>query len=127
MVRFTIDGDGAFLHCLQQGGLRFRRSAIDLIGENKIVKYGPRLKTELALALTRVIDLRSGNVRRQQIRCELDSRKPGIEKLAELLDRACLRQPRQPLDKQISVRQEPNQQAFDHRLLPKNRFTDLLL
>ena len=37
-VRLAIDGYGAFLHRLKQGGLRFGRRAINFIGQQKSAK-----------------------------------------------------------------------------------------
>ena len=46
-VRDAVDGDPALLHGLQEGGLRARRGAVDLVGEDDVGEQ--RARTELEL------------------------------------------------------------------------------
>ncbi|OPZ63313.1 MAG: hypothetical protein BWY83_03429 [bacterium ADurb.Bin478] len=61
----------AFLHGLQQSGLHFGRGTVDLVRQHQVGKDRALFSVELAGAL--IIDQRADDVRRQQIRGELNA------------------------------------------------------
>ena len=65
-----FDRDLAFIHCLEQSALRFRRRAIDLIRQDDICK--DRSLFELKLVELRVIDRNAEHIGGQQIARELN-------------------------------------------------------
>src|SRR5215469_4027137 len=127
LMRGSSHGNLTLLHRFEQRGLNLRRSAVDLICQNEIVEHGSRLKAKLSLALRRVIDLRTGDVRGQQVGRELNSREARVKKGGELLDCASLSKPRQTFDQEIAVRQQANNKPLDHLFLSKNGLSYLLL
>ena len=68
-TRFALDADLAFLHGLQQGGLRLGRGPVDLVGQQQIGEH--RSGVELEFRCAGVIYERAGDVSRHQIRGEL--------------------------------------------------------
>jgi hypothetical protein len=107
----------ALHHRLAQRRLHLRRRAVDLVGQDPVVEDRSLLEAELALAVGLVVDLRAGDVRRQQVGRELDARQPGLEVLRQALHRARLRQTGQALDPQVAVGEETDEQALDDLLL----------
>ncbi len=69
------DGDAAFLHRFEQGGLCFRRGAVDFVGEQEIGENGAALETELPPGTVRIFfqNLGSENIGGHQIGSELDA------------------------------------------------------
>jgi hypothetical protein len=84
-ARPSARGHLAFLHGLQHGGLGLGRGAVDFVGEQEIRENRPRHELQLAGARHRVVldDLGAGDVRRHQIRCELDAFETQIQRLRE--------------------------------------------
>ena len=82
--RLALDRDLPLLHRLEQRGLRLRRRAVDLVGEQEVREDRPRPELELARAL--VEDRRAGDVRRHEVRRELDARE--VELVACAKERA---------------------------------------
>ena len=71
----TLSGDGhmLLLHGLQQGGLRARTSAVDLVGHEKLREYGPAQKAEETPARIALFkNFRADDVRGHQIGRELN-------------------------------------------------------
>ena len=67
----AVDGDGLFLHDLEQGRLRLGRRAVDLVGHKNIGENRPGAK--LKPARPQVKHVRAQDVRRHQVRGELDA------------------------------------------------------
>ena len=67
----AVGGDLALLHRLEQRGLRLRRRAVDLVGEQDVRE--DRALAELELAGARVVDERPGDVAGHQVGRELDA------------------------------------------------------
>ena len=76
-----LDGDLVLLHRLEQGRLRLRRRAVDLVGEQQAGEDRPLAELEDAAAL--VVDERPGEVGRQQVGGELRSGEVQPEGLGE--------------------------------------------
>ncbi len=70
-ARGAVDGDLLFGHRLEQGALRFRRRAVDLVGQHELGEQGPRVELErAALAL---VHAHADNVGGQHVGRELDA------------------------------------------------------
>lgn len=70
------NGYRIFLHRFKERRLGFGRGTVDFIGQNNIGKYGPSDKTEIAFI---VQSFRTQNIRRHQVRRELDTIKTQIQ------------------------------------------------
>jgi len=68
-------GDLVFLHGLQERGLGLGRRPVDLIGQDHVGEDRALDETEGTPTRVRIVvqDLRSGDIRRHQIRRELDT------------------------------------------------------
>ena len=86
-ARGAAHGDGALLHALEQRGLSLGRRAIDLIGQQDMGEDRPLLELEVLPAI-RILDDNVGpdDVRRHQVRGELDAREGQVEPFRERLD-----------------------------------------
>src|SRR4051812_19436746 len=74
LVYVASNADRSLLHCLEQGGLRLRRRAIDLIRQTNLSEERTFLKLKLA-APGLILDnhVRAQNIRGHQIRRKLNS------------------------------------------------------
>ena len=95
-VGLPADTDLALLHRLQHRRLCLRRRAIDLVRQQQIRKHRPLQKLELAAAALRILlhDVRACDVRRHQVRRELDALERQIQRLRQRPDQQRLGQPR---------------------------------
>jgi hypothetical protein len=109
------DGDLVLGHGLEQGRLHLGRCAVDLVGEQHVVEQ--RTGAELELALLVPIDVGADEVRRQQVRRELDAVKIPFDRFGQRLDRRGLGQPRQTLHEKMTVAQQADEHAVDESLL----------
>ena len=108
------DRDLPLAHRLEQRGLNLRRRAIHLVGEHEIVEERPLAKHERAVL--RPVDLRAGEIGRQEIRGELQAVEVALDAVAQHLDRAGLREAGRALHEQVAVAEQhgehPVEQAF---------------
>ena len=121
-VRGAGHGHLALLHGFQQRGLDLGRCAVDLIRQHDIGEDGARFEAEGVLPALSVQDLRSGDIGRQQIRCELDAGKLGFQCLGHAFHRARFGQAGQAFHENVAVGQEANDQPFYHLLLADDGF-----
>ena len=110
--------DLAFAHRFQQGRLHLGRCTVDLVGQYKIVKQWPALKTEAAVFGT--VNIGTGEIGRQHIGGELHALEVALQAMRQRLDRAGFGQAGRTLDQQMTLRQQRNQQAFHQRRLAEN-------
>ena len=87
LVCFSGDRYLPLFHGFEQGRLHLGRGAVDFIGEGQIAKDRPRLELETAPTIFVVVDFGAGSVRQQQVGCELDAPKLGLQIAGEALDR----------------------------------------
>ena len=80
----AVDGDLPFCHRFEQGRLRLRHGAVDLVDEDDVRE--DRAGPELEVALTLVVDREPGDVGRLQVRRALDPRR--LDAVDRLRDRA---------------------------------------
>ncbi len=76
-----------------------------------------RSRLELEPAVLRTPDFGAGEVRRQQVGCELDAGEIGIQARGQGADRGRLRQPGSAFDEQMAIGQQRDQQSLDQRRL----------
>ena len=96
------DADLSLGHGFQQCGLHLGRGTIDLIRQDQVVEQGAALEAEAAFF--RPIDVRAGQVRRQQVGRELHALEVSLQRMRQRLDGARLGQARRTLDQQMAVR-----------------------
>jgi hypothetical protein len=70
-MRLAVNRHDPFLHRLQQGGLRFCRSAIDFIGEQE--RSEDRAFDERKLVALQIEDVRAGDIGGHQVGRKLDT------------------------------------------------------
>ena len=83
-VGVAVHRDLALGHRLEEGGLRARHGAVDLVDEDDVREHGARPELELALLL--VVDGEAGDVGGLEVGRALDAR--GVRALDRLGDRA---------------------------------------
>ena len=72
-------------------------------------------------AFLRAVDVRTGQIRRQQIRRELQTVEVALDAFGQHLDRTRLREPRGALYQQVAVAQQRDQHAVDQVRLTDNQ------
>ena len=109
-----------FLHRLQQRGLRFRRGAVDFVRQDDVGKKRPFDEYESAAA--RLIgflqNIGAGDVRRHQVRRELDAVELQRHRLGQRVDDGRFGQSRHPHQQPVPARQNADQQLLDDDVLP---------
>ena len=105
--RLALDGDLAFLHRFQQGGLCLRRRAVDLVGQQQTGEQ--RTTTEHELVHPLIENERAGEVGRQQIGRELGAGEPQPERLGERTRGKRLSEARQILEQHVTTGEDAAQ------------------
>ena len=121
--RLLADRDLPLLHDLQQRRLDLRRRAVDLVRQQEVAE--DRSQLDLEPAVVGAVEARADKVARHQVGGELDAVEGAPEHLGRGLDRQRLRQARHALDQQVSVRQQADEHALEHRVLAGNDALDL--
>jgi hypothetical protein len=110
-MRDALDRDLPLLHRLEQGGLRLRRGAVDLVGQEEVRE--DRALAELEVAVSLVPDRRSGHVGGHQVGRELNSREAHAEHLRERARRQRLRETRVVLEQDVTVGEKPEEDELE--------------
>ncbi len=126
-VRAPLDGDAVFLHRLEQGRLRFRRRAVDFVGQHDVAEDGSGRKDHLAPAGRRVFlnEVGAGDVGRHQVGRELDARELQIQHARERLDEQRFREARNADDKAVAADEERQQDELHDLVLADNHLLQL--
>ncbi len=121
LVGVAVDGDLTLLHRLQERGLGLGRSAVDLVADHDLGEDRARFELEVAALL--IEDGHTGDVRGQQIRCELDAPHRAVDRPGQRLGQHGLAHPGHVLDQQMALREQHGQReaydlglALDHTL-----------
>ena len=122
---FVPDGHLPLLHHLQQGRLDFRRSPVDLIGQQEVGEDGAFFDLESVVG--GIVDLGPDDVAGKKVRGELDPFEVQSETLGQGVDRRGLGQAGHPFEEDMPPGQESGQQRFDHLLLPDDDFAYFVL
>ena len=122
------DGDLVLLHRLQQGRLRLRRRAVDLVGQDHVGEDRALQEAELPRARAAVLldDLRAGDVGRHQVGRELDAAELQRQGLGQRADHQRLRQPRHAHQQAVPAGEHGHQQFLDHLPLPDDHLAQPL-
>ena len=121
------DGDAVLLHRLEQGALRLRRGAVDLVGEDEVREDRPRLEAEPALAALLHDDVRADDVGRHQVRRELDAAEAEVERLGHRAHEHRLAEPRHALEERVRSGEQADQRLPHELLLADDEGADLAL
>jgi hypothetical protein len=95
--------------------LHLGRGSVDLVGQNDVGEDRAFLDAELPGV--GLVDERPDEVRRQQVRGELDPLVAGLDAGGQARDRRGLGQPRHPLDQQVPVAEQPDQHPVEQVVL----------
>ena len=102
-------------HRLQQGRLRLRQAAVDLVGQHQIGKDRPLLEFERAAAGGRFHHHeRAQQVRRREVGRELNAAEAKLQNVGQRLDQERLAQPRHAFDEDVSTGHGGDQHLLDH-------------
>jgi hypothetical protein len=119
-VGFLAHGHVAFLHGLEERGLGFRRRSVDLVGQEHVGEDGAPEEAEAAHARRRILldDVRSGDVRRHEVRRELDALEARRKHTGEGADEERLGEPGHADQDGVPPREERDQEFLHDRVLP---------
>src|SRR3954452_20595529 len=109
-----VDGDLTLLHGLEEGRLRLRGGAVDLVAEDDVGEdaAGPKLKGAGGPA----VDGDAGDIARQEVGRELDAVPRAVDRPGQRLGQAGLADARYVLDQQMTLRYEAHQRQADRVL-----------
>ena len=124
-VRAAGRGDVILLHRLQQRGLRLRRRAVDLVGQQDLSEDRTLDETQAAMACFLVQHFGAGDIGRHQIRRELNPFERQIQNLRQRLNQKRLRQPGDAGDETMAAGEQRHQHLVDDRVLPHDHLADL--
>jgi hypothetical protein len=113
----------AFGHRLEQSRLHLGGGAVDLVGQDEVVKDGTALKAEAPVF--GAIDVGAGQVGRQQIGRELDAVIVSLHRRRECTDCLRLGESGCALDQEMTVGQQRDQQAVDQIVLPQDATAEM--
>src|SRR5881409_475587 len=120
--RLALQRRLAFLHRLEERGLGLRRGAVDLVRQEDVRE--DRAASEDEVAGLAVEHVRPRDVRRQQVRRELDAAEREAEARREAFRDQCLRQPGDVFDQQVAVSEDRPEDALEHRALADDHGLD---
>ncbi len=110
-------GDVILLHRFEQRGLRLRRRAVDLVGQDDLREDRPLDEAQAPAALALVEDLGAGDVRRHQVGRELDALEVEIEDVGERLDQERLGEAGDAGDQAMAAGEQREQDLLDDLVL----------
>ena len=119
-MQLAAGGNLMLLHGFQQSGLRFRRRSVDFVGEDDVGEDRPANEAHHSAAggLIFLDDLGAGDVRRHQVRRELDAAEAQAQCSRQRRDQQRLGQPRHANQQRMAPAEHGHQQLFDDGLLP---------
>ena len=116
-----------FLHRLEHGGLRLRRSAVDLVRKQDVRKDRAGLKDHLPLPVRHHLqDVAAEDVARQQIRRELNPLEIERQERPERLDQRRLADAGQSLEQDVPPAQDADQQQPVHLVVPEQNAVEFI-
>ena len=124
---FTTHRDRPFLHRLKQRGLALGARAVHFIGKQNLREDWPR--TELHDAMPGIIiheNLRANNVRRHQIRSELNTTEVQVQRVTKRSNQERLSQTGNAFKENVTTCKECPQRLINDRLLTNDALTDRL-
>ena len=115
----VADGDLPLLHRLQQRALDLGRGAVDLVGQQDA--GDDRAGPDVERPGRRAVDLRAGQVGREQVGGELDPPEREVERLGQGADGPGLGQAGDALDQDVPAGQQGDDQPLEQRALADDR------
>ena len=126
-MNFAADGDGLFLHGLQQSGLRFWSGPVDFISEHDLCKNRARLKFENAAAIGRFHhDIRAENVGGHEVGSELDAVEIELDGFGKGAYEECFAKARDTFQQDVATDEKACDDAFDNTFVTDNHFLQLV-
>jgi hypothetical protein len=115
------------LHRLQERGLRLGRRAVDFIREQDVGEDRTGSEYHLSTTRLRVLldDVRACNVRRHEVRRELNARELEVHDLRDRVDKQRLRETWHAHDQAVAADEEREQDLFDDVLLTDDQLMQL--
>ena len=114
---FAEHGDAALLHRFEQGGLGFRRGAVDFVGQHDVGEERARLENELAAAVDFLEHRVARDVAGQQVGRELDALGAELQELREAFDQFGFAQARQAFEQDVAAGEHAGDDEVDEFLL----------
>ena len=119
-MRVAVDGDLAFVHGFEQGGLGLGRGAVDLVGQQEVAEDGPGLEFE-GFGVG-VVDGDAEDIAGQHVAGELQAMEAAGDGAGERLGEGGLADAGHVLDEEMSARQQADErQAHDFGLAVNRR------
>ncbi len=114
-----MHGDAVLLHRLEQRRLRFRRRAVDFVGEDDVREDRAGREHHLPATGGRVFlhQVGAGDVRRHQVRRELDTRELQVEHAGHRVNEQRLGQTRGADDQAVATDKQRHQHLRDDLVL----------
>jgi hypothetical protein len=122
-MRLVTDRHLMLLHDLQQRRLDLCRRAVDLVREQEVAEDGTQLGVEAARV--GAVDAGSDEIRRHEVRGELQALERASEHVRDSLDGERLRQARDALEQHVAAGEQGDEQPLEHPLLPDDHALDL--
>src|SRR3954451_11534416 len=117
-----------FLHRFEQGRLRLRRGAVHFVREDHVGEDRPGDEADFTTPADPVLldHFGADDVRRHQVRRELDAVELQVNRLRQAFDQQRFRQPRHAAEQHVSAGEKRGQDLLNHRLLADNRAAELV-
>ena len=115
-----------FLHCLQQGGLRFGWGAVNLVGEDDIGEVRSLEEAELSLSAASALvdDLRAGDVGGHEVRGELDPVEIQPQAVSQRPDQEGLGEAGNALDDAVPAGEDSDEKLLNDIFLANDDLAD---
>ena len=115
----AADRDLPLLHRFEQRGLRFRRRAVDFVGQNDVREDRPGEKPELALAGGAVLfdDVGARDVGRHQVGRELNAAEREVQRAGQRAHQQRLGQAGHAFQQAVAAGEQGDQHLLDHVVL----------
>ena len=117
IMGFPEHGDAAFLHRFEQGGLGFRRGAVDFVGQHDVGEKRSGLENELAAAVDFLEDRIPGDVAGQQVGRELDALGAELQQLGKPFHQLGFPQSGQAFEQNVASGEDAGDHQIDEFLL----------
>ena len=122
-MRLGVDRDLPFLHGLEKRCLCLRAGAVDLVAEDHVGEHGARPEVE-GRPLP-IPDRHARDVRREQVRGELDPLEGAIDRTSERLGEKGLADARYVLDQDVPLGHQARYDEVDRRRLALDDLADI--
>ena len=107
----VVHGDLRFVHRFEQRGLRFRRGAVDFVGDDDVGEN--RAGLEFEFLVRGIVDADADHVARQHVRRELNALERAVEGAREGLRQSGLADAGNVFDQQVAAREQRRERQLD--------------